>query len=101
MNRRVLIIVLCALVLSACASYLVYRATAGRVATGKTQQTIQLVVASRDLVIGTMIHSGDTKMAAWAGPLPKGSTLKRDGFLNRGVISSIYEGEPLTESRLA
>ncbi len=101
MNRRVLIIVSCALVLSACASYLVYRAVAGRVATGKPQQTVQLVVAARDLVVGTLIHSGDTKMAAWAGSLPAGSALKRDGFLNRGVISSIYEGEPLTENRLA
>lgn len=101
MNRRVLIIVSCALVLSACASFLVYRAVAGKVVTGKPQQTAQLVVATRDLVVGTLIHSGDTKMAAWAGPMPKGSILKRDGFLNRGVISSIYEGEPVTESRLA
>lgn len=102
MNRRVLIIVSCALVLSACASYLVYRAVAGKVATtGKPQPTVQLVVASRDLAVGTLIHSGDMKMAAWAGALPKGSTPKRDGFLNRGVVSSIYEGEPLTENRLA
>ena len=101
MNRRILIIVLCALVLSACASYLVYRAVANRVTTGKPQPTVQLVVASRDLVVGTLIQGPDVKMAAWGGLLPKGASVKRDGFLNRGVSSTIYEGEPITDSRLA
>jgi pilus assembly protein CpaB len=68
---------------------------------GKPQQTVQLVVASRDLAVGTLVHAADLKMAAWLGPLPKGAILKRDGFLNRGVASSIYEGEPVTENRLS
>jgi pilus assembly protein CpaB len=101
MNRRVLIIVSCALVLSACASYLVYRAVGARVTAVQPRQTAELVVAARDLVVGTLIHEPDLKMAAWLGPLPSGAILKRDGFLNRGVISSIYEGEPVTENRLA
>jgi len=32
---------------------------------------------------------------------PKGSQVNRAGALDRGVISAIYEGEPVTESRLA
>jgi len=101
MNRRVLIIVLCALILSVCASYLVYRAVGERVTTGKPQPTSTLVVASRDLVVGTLVRDADLKMAAWLGPLPKGAILKRDGLLNRGVVSAIYEDEPVTDNRLA
>ena len=101
MNRRVLIILLCALVLSACASYLVYRAVGARAPVGKQPQTAHLVVAARDLVAGTLIHDEDLKMAAWLGPIPAGATPKRDDFLNRGVVSPIYDGEPVTENRLS
>lgn len=101
MNRRVLVIVSCALVLSVCASYLVYRAFGARAITGKPLPTAELLVAGRDLVVGTLIHDADLKMAAWPGPPPKGAILKRDGFLDRSVVSAIYEGEPVTENRLA
>jgi pilus assembly protein CpaB len=101
MNRRILIIVSCALVLSVCASYLVYRAVGARVTAGKSPRTVDLVVAARDLAVGSLIQDADLKTAAWAGPLPKGAILKRDSLLNRGVVSSIFEGEPVTENRLS
>jgi pilus assembly protein CpaB len=101
MNRRILLIVSCALVLSVCASYLVYRAVGAKVSAAKAAPTAELVVAARDLAVGTVIHDVDAKMAAWLGPVPVGAILTRDGFLNRGVVSSIYDGEPLTENRLA
>ena len=101
MNRRVLIIVSCALVLSACASYLVYRAVGSRVAAGKAPQSVGLVVAARDLAVGTLIQDADLQFATWFGPPPTGAILKREALRNRGVVSSIYEGELVTENRLA
>jgi pilus assembly protein CpaB len=101
MNRRILIIVSCALLLSVCASYLVYRAVGDQVTAAKPPQSVEVVVAARDLAVGTLVHDADFKMAGWVGPLPKGAMLKRDGFLNRGVISPIYEGEAVTENRLS
>jgi pilus assembly protein CpaB len=101
MNRRILIIVSCALVLSVCASYLVYRAVGARAAAATSPRTVEVVVAARDLAVGTMVRDADLKMSGWLGPLPKGALLKRDGFLSRGVISTIYQGEPLTENRLS
>jgi pilus assembly protein CpaB len=62
---------------------------------------VELVVAARDLVVGTLIRDADLKMAVWFGPPPTGAILKRDAFRNRGVVSSIYEGELVTENRLA
>jgi pilus assembly protein CpaB len=59
------------------------------------------VVAARDLAVGALIQEADLKMAGFAGALPKGAVLKRDTLLNRGVVSSIYEDEPVTDNRLA
>jgi pilus assembly protein CpaB len=101
MNRRILIIVSCALILSVCASYLVYQAVGARVNAAKLPHTVEVVVATRDLALGTLVHDADFKMADWTGPLPKGAMLKRDALLNRGVIAPIYEGEPVTENRLS
>jgi pilus assembly protein CpaB len=102
MNRRILIIVLCALVLSVCASYLVYRAVGNRVSAGAAPPpTSQLIVAAHDLQVGTLIHDADLKATAWVGPPPAGANSKSAGFLNRGVVSAIYAGEPVTENRLA
>jgi pilus assembly protein CpaB len=101
MNRRVLMIVSCALVLSACASYLVYRAAGSRVTTAEAPPAVELVVAARDLAAGALIQDADLKIAAWFGPPPAGAILKRDALRNRAVVSSIYEGELVTENRLA
>jgi len=101
MNRRILTIVLSALLLSVCASYLVYRAVAVRVVTAKPLPSVQLFVAARDLAPGAVIRSEDLKAAAWTGPVPSGAVIKRDTLLNRGVSAAIYEGEPVTENRLS
>ena len=100
MNRRVLVIISCALVLSACASYLVYRAVGNRV-TATQPQSVGLIVAARDLAVGTLIQDADLRLATWFGPPPVGAILKRDVLRNRAVLSSIYEGELVTENRLA
>ncbi len=100
MNSRILIVLTCALVLSIGASYLVYRLAAERsVATPAPK--FQIVVAARDLEIGAIVREADLKTVGWAGVAPKGSSSKAEGVLNRGVVSAIYEGEAVTESRLA
>lgn len=100
MNSRILTVLACALVLSVGASYLVYRL----VAAGNTRTPAspsRIVVAARDLEIGAVIHESDLKTAPWMGLAPKGSNAEKSGYLRRGIISPIYEGEPVTESRLA
>ena len=62
---------------------------------------MELVVAARDLAAGTLIQDADLKIADWFGPPPAGAILKRDALRNRAVVSSIYEGELVTENRLA
>lgn len=101
MNRRILTIVSCALVLSVCASYLVYRAVGAKASAVRQPKTTPVLVAARDLEAGILIRDIDLKTAAWSGPVPRGAIAKAESVLDRGVASPIYEGEPITEARLA
>ena len=99
MNKRILVIFICALVVGASASFLVYRLVGNR--PGAPAPMAQVVVAARDLQIGTLIGPLDVRMGPWAGTLPKGALDKLDLALNRGAIASMYEGEPIIADRLA
>ncbi|HWQ53136.1 MAG TPA: Flp pilus assembly protein CpaB [Bryobacteraceae bacterium] len=101
MNQRVAVILVLALVISAGASYFVYRAVVSRTSGASAGMTSQIVVAARDIEIGTLIKDVDLKTAKWVGPVPKGVALKPEGLVGRGVIAGIYEGEPMMENRLA
>lgn len=101
MQRRLSIVLICAVMIAGAASYVVYRLSGGGQKAVKPVATTQVVVATRDLEIGTLVHDSDLTLANWAGSSPKGATLKKSSALNRGVVSAIYRGEPVTESRLA
>jgi len=101
MNRRLLVILLCALVVSGAASYLVYRLAGNRMNSGSQAPTTRIIVASRNLDIGVLLQNADVKMGDWVGPLPNGTAVKREAVVGRGVISALYEGEPVRENRLA
>ncbi len=101
MQRRLSIVLLCAVMIAGAASFVVYRLSGGGQKTVKPAPATQVVVATRDLEVGTLVHDADLTLANWVGAAPKGVTLKKSAALNRGVISAIYRGEAVTESRLA
>jgi pilus assembly protein CpaB len=103
MNRRLLTILLCALVVSAAASYLVYRIVGKQVAarTRPQDQITRVVMAARNVELGSVLTEMDVKTGDWAGPLPNGIALKPESVVGRGVVSALNEGEPIFESRLA
>jgi pilus assembly protein CpaB len=100
MNRRVSTILFVAFVVAAIASYLVYRiAGAQRRPIGPT--TAKIIVPARDLEIGTLIKDTDLTTADWAGALPKGVLVTKETIVGRGVVSQVFQGEPIFDSRLA
>jgi pilus assembly protein CpaB len=101
MSQRVLTILLIALVISTGASYAVYRLVRARINASATPPTSDIIVAAHNLDIGTLIKESDVKPGQWLGSLPTGVMLKKDDVVGRGVVSAIYEGEPVLESRLA
>src|ERR1051326_5487872 len=100
MNRRLMTILLCAFFVAAGASFVVYRLV--RKQLGDTaSRRVNVVVAARDLEIGTLIKATDLKTGSVVGEAPAGAILKPDAAIDRGVISPVFMGEPLNEKRLA
>jgi len=101
MNQRLFSVLIFAFVVSAGASLLLYRLIASRVTANAKQPTTQVLVAARTMELGTLIRDSDVKMADFGGTLPHGALLHKEDVVGRGVMSAIYEGEPVLESRLA
>ena len=101
MNQRLLSVLIFAFVVSAGASLLLYRLIASRVTATAKQPTTQIIVASRNLDLGTLIREADLRASDWSGPIPRGSLLRKEDVVGRGVMAAIYDGEPILESRLA
>jgi pilus assembly protein CpaB len=101
MNRRMLTIAVVALIAATAASFVVYRTVVMRLTANASSTTSRVVVAARDLEVGTLIHDSDLKLADWAGEIPKGAISRKEALNGRGVVSTIYAGEPVMESRLA
>jgi pilus assembly protein CpaB len=100
MNRRLSTILFAAFVVAAISSYLVYR-IAGRQMHPAQAPTTTIVVAAQNLPIGTLIKDGDLTTTQWMGAAPKGSIVSKEAAIGRGVVSELYQGEPIFDSRLA
>jgi pilus assembly protein CpaB len=100
MNRRLLNILLIAFVIAAGCSYIVFRLIGSRLS-GTRQTTAHVVAAATDIKLGSVLRSADLTTIEIAGTLPKGVILKKEDAIGRGVISNLYLGEPVLESRLA
>ena len=101
MNKRLLSVLIFAFLVSAGASVALYQLISSRVTVNAKAPSVQVLVAGRNMEIGTLIKDTDFKMAEWPGAVPAGAIVKKEDAVGRGVIIAIYEGEPLIESRLA
>jgi pilus assembly protein CpaB len=101
MNQRFISVLVFAFVVAGCASLLLYRLTMNHSSTQAAQSTTKALVASRNLELGVIIKDSDVKDAPWAGPLLANAVLKREDIIGRGVTTTIYDGEPIVENRLA
>jgi pilus assembly protein CpaB len=100
-NKRLLSVLAFALVISAVASVVLYRLIVTKLAASAKPSIAQVVVASRNIEIGTLLKEADLKTVDWNGPEPKGALGNSSAAVGRGVVAAIYEGEPILENRLA
>lgn len=101
MNRRLMTILVVALFISAAATYVVYWTIRTKIAGGNAVPTTKVIVAARNLDVGTVIKDGDLSVGQWVGTVPKGAVTNKEAVTGRGVVSMLYEGEPILETRLA
>jgi pilus assembly protein CpaB len=100
-NKRLLSVLIFALVVSAAASYILYRVISVQFEANKNAPANRVLVATHNLENGALIKDVDVKMVDWGGPVPMGVLLKPEDAIGRGVISQIYESEPILDTRLA
>lgn len=100
MSRRLMTILISAFLIAAGASYVVYRLV-GREIRGNAARHAAVVVATRDLEVGTLIKATDVKTGDFTGTLPGDVVFKAENAVGRGVITPIYAGEPVVARRLA
>jgi pilus assembly protein CpaB len=101
MNRRLLTILLIAFVIAGACALLVYRIVGNRVAASRPVATTRVVAAASNLKLGSVLSASDLTTTEIQGQPPKGAILKPENAIGRGVISEIYQGELILESRLA
>jgi len=88
-------------VIAGACALLVFRMASSRTAASKPVKSTKIVAAAMDIKLGTVLSAADLTTAEVVGPLPSGAILDQKGAINRGVISNLYKGEPILESRLA
>jgi len=101
MNRRLLTILLVAFLIASLCTWLVVRLVSNRVASSRPVATSTVISAAKDIPLGAVITASDLSKMTIAGLAPKGSLTKPEQAIGRGVISEIYQGEPILESHLA
>jgi len=101
MNRRMGTILFGALIVSVICTFLALKMLKGRMNNGPQITTTRVVSASHNIKLGQVLSSSDLTMGEVAGAPPKGTFLKAEDLVGRGVISEVYQGEPILESRLS
>jgi pilus assembly protein CpaB len=104
MNRqtRTLIVLAVAVVAATVASYGTYRALSRVPQRPVELPTRKAVIAARQMPLGTMITRDAVKLVDWPERTPlQGGFSNIDDVVNRGLIASVVENEPLSENKLA
>lgn len=103
-QKRLLIVLLLALVCGLSAAYLSVRYMGQPAAPGAAAQarTSQLAVAARDIPLGTVLRAEDVRLIDWSGEaLPAGYANSAAAVIGRGVITPVATNEPLLTTKLA
>ena len=101
-NTRTLLVLGLALVVAGGASFLVYRAVQNIPVREVEVKNYFVAVAARPLPLGTMLQATDVKMVAWPQSSPvAGGFSTAEEVVNRGLVDSLDENEPITNSKLA
>jgi pilus assembly protein CpaB len=101
MSRRLSRILIFAFVVASVCSYVVYRIAGKQMNEAARPHTVRVMVASRDLPLGSVVRDGDVSVGEWVGAPPKGVLVTKESVIGRGVVSTLYQGEPVLDSRLA
>ncbi len=101
-KNRTLIVMSIATLMASIAAYGVYRAIQQLPVREVEVASVEVVVASRTLPVGTRLTSDHLRVAPWPArnPVP-GAVSDPSEIIDRGVIVTILENEPVTSTKIA
>jgi pilus assembly protein CpaB len=88
-----------ALLIATATSFFVFQKL--KQSTVKASTTTRVVMAARDLEIGTKVAESDLKIADWAGASPAGAFSKTGDLVGRALIYPVFQNEMLLDAKLA
>lgn len=100
MNRRMLSVLAFALIVSGAASMGLYKVIRAQMP-AKGPETAKILVAAHNIEAGAMVKDADITLADWQGAVPPSAMKSKEDIVGRGVVTAIYEREPIVETRLA
>src|SRR5271166_6473673 len=102
MNRRLLTILLIAFVIAGVCTVLIAHLVRNQSAARQPVTTL-VVAAKSDIKLGNVLTADNITTLGITGTPPKEAILEKNmkSLIGRGVVSDLYEGEPIIESRLA
>ena len=77
-----------------------YKLVIGHVSASAPAVTSSILVAAKNLDLGSVIGDGDLRVTAWPGAVPDGAIVNMVDAIGRGITAPIYANEPITVSRL-
>lgn len=101
MQRRLITVILFALVAAFASSTILYRIISTRSAHASDSSMAPIYVASRDLSAGALIGPSDIRLAKWPGAVNPQWVSRREDLIGRGLSVAINSGEPFPDNRLA
>jgi len=101
MNRRLFTVITIAVIIAGACAFVVFRLASARLGGAQSAPTTSVIAATGNIKIGTLLAPAHLTTIRISGALPRGAILKAENAVGRGVISNLYEGEPIIEDRLA
>ncbi len=101
MQRRLVTVILFAMVAALASSTILYRVISANSAHASDAPTKQVYVASRDLAAGAMVGESDMRLVKWPGTINPSWVSRPEDLVGRGLTVGINSGEPFPDNRLA
>jgi pilus assembly protein CpaB len=101
MNRRLMTIMLVAMVIAGGCAWVVYKLVSKGLGASKPVSTTQVVAAAKDIPLGAVLTTDDLTTMTLTGTPPKGAIFKQEDAIGRGAITQISQGEPILDNQLA
>ena len=100
-STRTLLVLLLSVLVAGIASFVVYQRVQAIPVREIEVRSYSVAVAAKALPMGSLLTATDVKLVAWPQASPvAGAFTKVEEVVNRGLLSSVVENEPLTAAKV-